>query len=81
MSPVNRLKKPPVPEPSVVQVPVTEGFSRRLRQTPRAVTGAPPSENIYPPPVAVVAVISITSQVATSGSLISGGVLKETTAP
>ncbi len=67
MSPVNRLKKPPVPEPSVVQVPVTEAFSRRLRQTPRAVTGAPPSLLTIPPHNAVVSVMSVTSAVAIRG--------------
>ena len=47
------LGKAPVPVPSVVFELTVVGFAVVLQQTPRAVTAAPPSLEIFPPPVAV----------------------------
>ena len=52
--PVNELIKLSVPVPSDVLSSAIVGFSDVLQQTPLAVTLAPPSEVIFPPPVAVV---------------------------
>ena len=43
----------PVPEPSVVWLPLTTGLAEVFQQTPRAVTAAPPSDVTLPPEVAV----------------------------
>ena len=49
----------PVPVPSVVLVDkAIVGFAVKLQQTPRAVTGAPPSVVMLPPLVAVVMVMA-----------------------
>ena len=43
------------------------GFTDVLQQTPRAITGNPPSAVTLPSPVAVVALILITAPVVTEG--------------
>jgi hypothetical protein len=57
---VRELEKLPDPVPSVVFV-VNEivGFGNVLQHTPRAVTADPPSEEIFPPLLAVVEVIDV----------------------
>ncbi len=59
----------PVPVPSLVQLPPTAGLADVLQQTPLTVTGAPPSEVMVPPLVAVVVVISVTVEVDTTGGV------------
>jgi hypothetical protein len=44
----------PVPEPSAVLLFAVVGLGFRLQHTPRAVTLAPPSEDTFPPLVAVI---------------------------
>jgi len=54
------LAKIPVPVPSIVLVDkAVVGFTAVLQQTPRAVTGAPPSLATLPPLVAVVMVMAV----------------------
>jgi hypothetical protein len=67
---VRLLVNVPDPEPSEVFVPVIVGFWLVLQQTPLAVTGAPPSEEIVPPLVAVVWVMFVAVVVTTIGMLI-----------
>ncbi|MBK7306483.1 MAG: hypothetical protein IPI88_05210 [Chitinophagaceae bacterium] len=67
VSPVIALVKIPGPEPSVVWLPVTCGFAVVDQQTPRAVTGVPPSAVTLPPAVAVVAVMAVIAEVRTVG--------------
>ena len=57
--------KPPVPVPLDVMplLVSTVGFWEVLHTTPRAVTGAPPSEVMFPPLTAVVAVMLVTALV------------------
>ena len=62
--------KLPVPEPStvfVVNVVVGAGFTDHT--TPREVTADPPSDVIFPPPFAVLAVIPLMAVVVTVGIL------------
>ena len=63
--PVRELIKLPRPEPSVVWLPVMVGFAALPQQTPRAVTGDPPSEVTLPPDMAVVMVIVAAAVVVT----------------
>ena len=57
-----------MPVPSVVLVDkAMVGFAAVLQQTPRTVTGAPPSVLIAPPLVAVVLVIAVTAVVVIVG--------------
>ena len=70
VSPVRVLVKVPPPVPSVVNVELAVvGFADVLQHTPRAVTVAPPSEVTFPPLVAVVEVIAVTTVVVTIGSI------------
>ena len=57
VSPVIELVNVPVAVPSVVWLPVATGFIEGLQQTPRAVTGAPPSFVMFPPLLALFCVI------------------------
>jgi hypothetical protein len=57
----------PVPLPSVLWLPDTVGFAVVLQHTPRAVTVAPPSELILPPPDAVAVLIDVTTEVEMVG--------------
>ena len=59
----------PIPIPSVVWLPVTTGLGEVLQQTPRAVTVAPPLLLMFPPLVAVVAVIDVTAVVVSVGNV------------
>ena len=52
------------------------GFDDVLQQTPRMVTAAPPSEVTFPPDVAVVCVMLVTSSVVTVGDVIVCPVVK-----
>jgi hypothetical protein len=70
------LVNSPVPVPSVVQVPPTVGFADVLQQTPLAVTSAPPSEVMLPPPVADVLVILEMAVVTTVGRISTEGFKK-----
>ncbi len=65
--------KLPVPEPSsvfVVNEIVGQGFTDHT--TPRDVTPDPPSEVIFPPPFAVLIVISLISLVIMLANLLEG---------
>jgi hypothetical protein len=65
--------KLPVPEPSsvfVVNEVVGAGFTDHT--TPRDVTADPPSNVIFPPPLAVLVVIPLMSVVVTVGILVDG---------
>ena len=53
----------------------TVGYEEVSQQTPRAVTAESPSSVTFPPPVAVVSVISLTLDVVTVGRA-SGSVVK-----
>ena len=55
------------------------GILAEIRQTPRAVTAAPPSEVTSPPPVAVVWVIAEIFEVDTDGN--EGDVVNVTSSP
>ena len=62
----------PVPVPSVVFDPETNGLTAVPQHTPRAVTADPPSAVTLPPPLAVVPVIALTAVVdATVGAVIT----------
>ncbi len=58
----------PTPVPFVVFESEMVGFSERLQQIPRSVTGRPPSDDILDKQVADVIVIFITSPVVTRGA-------------
>ena len=53
----------PVPLPSVVWLPLTVGLGEVLQQTPRDITGTPPSDVTTPPHTAVYAVMEVTVSV------------------
>ena len=61
------LENLPGPVPSVVLLAAVVGSLLVLQQTPRAVTAEPPSEVIFPPVAAVVAVILVTDERVTAG--------------
>jgi hypothetical protein len=69
VNPVTLEVKLPVPVPLVVFESAVVGAVEVLQHTPLAVTAEPPSEVILPPVEAVVAVISITGEVDTTGSV------------
>ena len=74
--------KLPVPEPSsvfVVNEVVGTGFTDHT--TPRVVTADPPSEVIFPPPFAVLAVIPLMAVVVNVGILAVTVVVKDTSFP
>ena len=58
----------PVPVPSAVFKSEVTGVVLILQQIPFAVTGAPPSFETFPPPVAAVDEMTVTAEVATDGS-------------
>jgi len=62
--------KLPVPDPSDVESSAVVGFGEVDQQTPRAVTGAPPSLVTLPPPLAVFDPIAVTGEVVTVGMLV-----------
>lgn len=64
------LVKAPVPVPSVVLKFIVVGFWLVLQHTPLAVTVAPPSEVMFPPEEADVAVIEIMFVVVKTGSVV-----------
>jgi hypothetical protein len=68
-SPSMMLVKLPVPVPSEVLESAVVGAGFVLQHTPREVTAEPPSELIFPPDTAVVAVISVTALNETVGML------------
>ena len=68
LRPVILLVKGPVPVPSVVWASNRVGLTDVLQQTPRAVTGVPPSLVTFPPLEAVVAVMEDAATVVTVGS-------------
>ena len=70
--------KLPDPEPSVVLLLLTDGPVAVFQHTPRAVTVDPQSELIFPPEVAVVAIIDDTAVVVIEER---HGVLKGTSVP
>ena len=61
------LVKIPVPEPSVVWLPVIVGFIEVFQQIPRAVTAEDPADVTFPPEVAVVIVTELAAVVVTTG--------------
>ncbi len=65
---VSELVKVPVPLPSVVQLSPVAGLDDMLQHTPLAVTGAPPSEVMLPPQVAVVEVMAEMASVVSVGT-------------
>ena len=74
--------KLPVPEPStvfVVNEVVGAGFTDHT--TPRVVTADPPSDVIFPPPIAVLAVIPLMAVVVTVGILVVTVVVNVTSFP
>ena len=76
VSPVNALINMPVPVPfNVTLPPVITGFGKVLQQTPRAVTGVPPSAVTLPPPVAVATVIAVIVEVVTVGKAVADDVV------
>ena len=68
VNPVIKLVNVPVPEPSLVLLFAIVGFVVVLQQTPRAVTGTPPSLVILPPLVAVALVIEDAAVVVRTAS-------------
>jgi hypothetical protein len=60
--------KMPVPVPSDVLESVVTGSAVRDQQTPLSVTAAPPSDEIFPPEVAVVRSISEATVVVRVGT-------------
>jgi hypothetical protein len=74
--PVMELVNVPIPVPSLVQVPPTAGLVDVLQQTPLAVTSAPPSDVMLPPPVADVLVILEMAVVTTVGRISTEGFKK-----
>ena len=80
-SPVIELVNVPEPVPSVVFVLAIVGFTVVLQHTPRAVTFAPPLSVIFPPLVAVVAVIALNAVVLIIGVVIVVPVVKLTSSP
>ena len=65
VNPVRLLVKLPVPEPSEVWLLLKVGFCEVLQQTPRAVTGEPPSLVTLPPVVAELSVMPLAVVVVT----------------
>ena len=63
------LEKVPLPVPSLVWLPVTTGFGEVLQQTPRAVMSMPPLLVMFPPLVAVVAVMDVRGVVVRVGNV------------
>jgi len=61
------LVNEPDPVPWVVWELLVVGFAAVPQHIPRAVTGEPPSEVIFPPLFAVVAPISVTAAVVKTG--------------
>jgi hypothetical protein len=61
------LEKVPMPEPSIVQALAMVGPADTLQHIPLAVTGAPPSETTFPPPLAEVDLMDDNSAVVTAG--------------
>jgi hypothetical protein len=61
------LVKVPVPVPLVVWLLAMVGLGDVLQQTPRALTGSPPSEVTFPPESAVVEVMLEIAVVVTVG--------------
>jgi hypothetical protein len=57
----------PVPVPSVVLELTVVGFCVVLQQTPREVTGDPPSDMTVPPHIAELSVIALIEAVVTIG--------------
>ncbi len=62
------LLKAPVPVPSLVVPSEVVGLVEVLQHTPRAVTDAPPSAEIFPPEEAVVDVIALMAVVVSVGT-------------
>jgi hypothetical protein len=60
--------KPPKPDPLLVVKSLISGGELVLQQRPLAVTGLPPSEEIYPPELADVVVILLRAYVLKVGS-------------
>ena len=76
--PLNALVNAPSPVSSLVLGSAVVGFAANDPQTPRSVTGEPPSEVTVPPLVAVVAVRLLITVVVTVGAV---GVVKTTSSP
>ena len=68
-NPVIVLVKAPVPVPSVVLLLAIVGFADVLQHTPRAVTAAPPSEEIFPPLAAAELAIDDIAVVVSTGTV------------
>jgi hypothetical protein len=64
------LVKLPIPVPSVVLELLIIGFAVVAQHTPFAVTGPPPSADIFPPEIAVVKPVEETAVVETVGTII-----------
>ena len=72
----------PIPFPFVVfVVKMTVGFGLVDQTTPLIVTGEPPSDDIYPPPTAVLDVMELTGAVVRVGTTTAGVVLKVNSFP
>ena len=72
------LVKSPAPAPSMDLMSATVGVMFVLQQTPRAVTVAPPSDEIVPPHSAVVSVIALSEAVVNTGTVLE---LTESSSP
>jgi len=66
---VSELVKGPFPVPSEVLLLAIVGDAVVFQQTPLAVTEAPPSSDMFPPVVAVVAAIELALMVVSVGAL------------
>jgi len=79
-NPVRLLVKFPDPVPSVVIELLIVGDDVVAQQTPFAVMAALPSDDIFPPEIAVVKVIEVTATVVSVGTTI-GVVVNDTSFP
>ncbi len=75
---MSELAKLPVPVPSDVVLLAVVGLGEVLKQTPLAVTEAPPSEVTFPPQDAVTEVTLPSASVVTAGVI---GVVKDISFP
>ncbi len=78
---VKLLVKIPRPEPSNVLWFEVVGLAAVLQQTPRVVTGAPPSEIIFPPDVKEFSVRPDTAVVVNEGNIATVPVVKVKSLP
>ncbi len=70
INPVIWLGNDPFPVPLIFLLFKIVGFGLVFQQIPREVTGDPPSLITTPPPVAVVSVVGLTSDVVIEGTVL-----------